>query len=46
MKNVNTLVEKNSDISLKQNFILHLEDSKFRNLLSMYKIEDDSHERE
>ena len=41
MKNINTLVNKNDKISLKQNYIKHLEDSRFKSIISMFKINED-----
>lgn len=40
MKKIDSMIQKNSDISLKQNYIKHLEDAKFKKVISMYKIDE------
>ena len=41
MKNINTLISKDSKLSLKQNFIKQLEDNRFKNIISMFKIDEE-----
>lgn len=41
MKNINTLINNNDKISLKQNYIKHLEDKRFSNAISMFNISED-----
>ena len=41
MKSINSLLKKDDDIKLKQNFVKHMEKSSFINLISMYKIDEE-----
>lgn len=41
MKNINNLINNKEEISLKQNYIKHLEDDRFKSVVSMFKIKED-----
>lgn len=41
MKNINSFLTKDDDIKLKQNYIKHLEKPCFKELISMYKIDEE-----
>lgn len=41
MKNIKDLVNTDNNISLKQNYIKHLEDSRFKDLIQMFKIKEE-----